>query len=93
MKENVLRGTQFVEEQISNLGREASRLKSVVGDRVEDSIVNARRAVKKGYGTAEDLMDEATHRIKRYPVRSVLGAFALGAFAGWLLFRGRRLLS
>ena len=90
MRENVLRGTQFVEEQISNLGREASRIKDVVGESIEDSIVSARRAVKKGFGTAEDLMDEATHSIKRYPMRSVLGAFALGACAGWLLFRGRR---
>lgn len=91
MRENVLRGTQFVEEQISALGREASRLKNVVGDTVEDSLVTARRAVKRGYGSAEDLIDEATHSIKRYPLRSVIGAFAIGAFAGWLLFRGRRL--
>lgn len=91
MRENVLRGTQFVEEQISNLGREASRLKGVVSDTVEDSIVSARRAVKRGYGSAEDLVDEAAHSIKRYPLGSVIGAFAIGAFAGWLLFRGRRL--
>ena len=90
MRDNVLRGTQFVEEQISNLGREASRIKDVVGESIEDSIVSARRAVKKGYGTAEDLMEETTHCIKRYPLRSVLGAFAVGACAGWLLFRVRR---
>jgi ElaB/YqjD/DUF883 family membrane-anchored ribosome-binding protein len=91
MKENVLRGTQFVEEQISNLGREASRIKSVVSDTVEDSLVTARRAVKRGYGSAEDLIDDAVHTIKRYPVRSVIGAFAVGAFAGWLFSRGQRL--
>ena len=90
MKENVLRGTQFVEEQISNLGREASRITGVVGDTVEDSLVSARRAVKRGYGSAEDMLDEAAHSIKRYPLRSVIAAFAVGAFAGWLIFRGRR---
>ena len=88
MRENVLRGTQFVEEQISNLGREASRIKGVVGETVEDSLINAKRAVKRGFGSAEDLVDEAAHKIKRYPFRSVIGALAVGAFAGWLLFKG-----
>ena len=91
MKENVVRATQFVEEQISNLGREASRFKGTVTDAVEDSLVSARRAVKRGYSSAEDLVDEATHRIKRYPLGSVLGAFAIGVFAGWVLFRNHRL--
>jgi hypothetical protein len=54
MKENVLKGTQFVEEQFSNLGREATRLRGVVTDAVDDSLVNARRAAKRGYNTAED---------------------------------------
>jgi len=90
MRENVLRGTQFVEEQVSNLGREATRLKDVVTDAVEDSLVTAKRAVKRGYNSAEDLVDDAAHRIKRYPLRSVIGAFAIGAFAGWLLLRIRR---
>jgi len=97
MKENVLRGTQFMEEQISNLardasrlGREASRIKGVVSDQVEDSLVTAKRAVKRGYNSAEDLMEEASHRIKRYPVRSVIGALAIGALAGWLFSSARR---
>jgi ElaB/YqjD/DUF883 family membrane-anchored ribosome-binding protein len=90
MKENVLRGTQFMEDQISTLGREASRLKSVVSDKVEDSLVTAKRAVKRGYDSAEDLIDEASHSIKRYPLRSVIGAFAIGAVAGWLFFGGHR---
>ena len=90
MKESVLRGSQFVGEQISNFGREASRIKGAVGDSVEDSLITARRAMKRGYGSAEDLIDDAAHRIKRYPLRSVIGAFAIGAIAGWLLFRGRR---
>lgn len=91
MKENVLRGSQFVEEQISNLGREASRLKGVVSEAVDDSLVNARRAAKRGYNSAEDMIEEASHEIKRHPIRSVLCALAIGALAGWLLFpRGRR---
>lgn len=91
MKENVLRGTHFVEERISDLGREASRLKGAVTDAVDDSLVTAKRAVRRGYESAEDFVDETSHRIKRYPLRSVVCAFACGAVAGWLLFRNRRI--
>ena len=90
MKENVVRGTQFVEEQISNLGREATRLRGVVTDAVDESMVNARRAARHGYSAAEDLIDETSHQIKRHPIRSVLCALAVGALAGWLLFPRRR---
>lgn len=85
MRENVVRGTQFVEEQISNLGREASRLKDVVTDAVEDSVITAKRAVKRGYNSAEDMIEEASHQIKRYPLRSVISAFAIGALIGCML--------
>lgn len=90
MKENVLRETQFVEDQISNFAREASRLKGVVTDAVEDSLITAKRAVRRGYVSAEDLVDEASHRIKRHPFGSVAGAFVIGAVAGWLLLGNRR---
>lgn len=87
MKENVSRGTQFIEEQVSNIGREASRLRGVVTDAMDDGLVSARRAARRGYNSAEDLIDEATHQIKRYPLRSVLCAFVVGAVAAWVLFR------
>ena len=90
MNENVLKGTQFVEEQISNLGREASRLRGVVTEAVDDSLVNARRAARRGYNSAEDLIDDVSHEIKRHPLRSVLCALAVGAIAGWLLLPRRR---
>ena len=85
MKENVIRGTQFVEEQISNLGREASRIRGVVSEAVDDSMVNARRVARRGYNSAEDMVEETSHQIKRHPIRSVLCALAMGAVLGWLL--------
>jgi ElaB/YqjD/DUF883 family membrane-anchored ribosome-binding protein len=90
MKENVLKGTQFVEEQFSNLGREASRLRGVVTEAVDESLVNARRVARRGYNTAEDLIDETAHQIKRHPFRSVLCSLAIGAVIGWLLVPRRR---
>lgn len=85
MKENVAKGAHFVEEQFSNLGREASRFRGVVSEAVDDSLVNARRAAKRGYNTAEDYLEETAHEIKRHPFRSVLCSLALGALIGWLL--------
>jgi len=90
MKENVVRGTQFVEEQFSNLGREATRLKGVVSDVVDDSMVSARRAARHGRSAAEDWIEETSHQIKRHPLRSVLCSLVVGALAGWLLFPRRR---
>ena len=90
MRENVVRGTQFVEEQISNLGREATRLKGVVTEAVDDSMVSARRAARHGYTAAEDLIEETSHEIKRHPLRSVLCAMGIGAILGWLLLPSRR---
>jgi len=90
MRENVARGTQFVEEQLSNLGREATRLRGVVTEAVDDSIVQARRAARHGRSAAEDLIDETSHQIKRHPIRSVLCSLAVGAILGWLLFPRRR---
>ena len=94
MKENVIRGTQFVEEQFSNLGREASRIRGVVSEAVDDSLVNARRVARRGYNSAEDLIEETSHQIKRHPLRSVLCAVAMGAVVGgvvgWLVAPRRR---
>ena len=90
MKENVQRGAHFVEEQFSNLGREASRLRGVVTEAVDESLVNARRAARRGYNSAEDLIEEASHEIKRHPLRAVLCSLAIGALIGWLLIPRRR---
>jgi ElaB/YqjD/DUF883 family membrane-anchored ribosome-binding protein len=70
---------------VSDLGQQASRIRAAAGDAVseaiEDGKVAARRAVKRGYNRAEDLIDEATYRVKRSPLQSV----ALGACAGFLV--------
>jgi ElaB/YqjD/DUF883 family membrane-anchored ribosome-binding protein len=86
----VQRGAHYVEEQFSNLGREASRLRGVVTEAVDESLVNARRAARRGYNSAEDLIEEASHEIKRHPLRSVLCSLAIGALIGWLLIPRRR---
>ena len=77
-------------DSLLNLGREASRLRGVVNEAVDESLVNARRAARRGYNSAEDLLEETAHEIKRHPFRSVACALVMGALAGWLLFPRRK---
>lgn len=77
--------------QVSDLGQQAARMRSAAGDAVseaiEDGKVAARRAVKRGYNRAEDLIDEATYRVKRSPLQSVALGFCGGFLLGAVLIR------
>jgi ElaB/YqjD/DUF883 family membrane-anchored ribosome-binding protein len=74
-------------ERLTEVGDEVSRLKTEASQAVEDRVVTARRLAKRGRYAAEDLIDDAAHRIKRDPLRSVaIGlaiGFALGVLTGW----------
>jgi len=58
------------------------------------AMTEARRLAKRGRYAAEDLVDEASYRIKRDPLRSVAITLAVGlgvgALAGWLAGRSAR---
>ena len=61
---------------------------------VEDYVGAARRAAKHGRFAAEDLIDEATYRIKQRPLQTVALSFGLafgaGALFGWVASRTRK---
>jgi len=65
--------------------RQVSKVRSIVSEAVEDSMRSAERAIKHGRLAAEDLIDEAEHRVKQQPFRSVGVAFSAGVLAGTLL--------
>lgn len=65
--------------------RQVSKVRSIVSEAVGDSVRSASRAIKHGRLAAEDLIDEAEHRVKQQPFRSVGVAFASGILAGALL--------
>jgi ElaB/YqjD/DUF883 family membrane-anchored ribosome-binding protein len=65
--------------------RQVSKVRSIVSEAVGDSVRSATRAIKHGRVAAEDLIDEAEHRVKQQPFRSVGVAFASGLLAGALL--------
>ena len=78
-------------ERLVEAGGEVSRLKNEVSQAVEDGVVSARRLARRSRYAAEDLIDDAAHRVKRDPLRSVgIGlviGFGLGALAVWLATR------
>lgn len=98
MRRNLAKAAMDLGEKAAHLGYEAGRVKSVVSDKVsetiEDSIYAAKRAARRGVYAAEDLADETAYRIKQEPLRSVaitLGVgFGIGALFGWIVSRVRK---
>lgn len=60
-------------------------------DTLEDGVRSARRAVKHGRDTMEDIIEDTQHAVKQKPFGAVGIAFAAGILAGgvatWLGFR------
>ena len=64
------------------LVEEFNTRKQAVSEALEDGKTTVRQFVKRTRNTAEDLMDEASHNIKRAPLSSVAVAFGVGAVLG-----------
>ena len=65
--------------------------KTRISEGYQDAKSATRRLVKRTRHAAEDLMDDFTHQIKHYPLRSVGIALGAGAILGVLVSRnGRR---
>ena len=71
-------------ERLMEAGGEVSRLKTEASQVVEDGVVAARRLARRGRAATEDLIDDAAHRVKRDPLRSVGRGFAIGLGMGAL---------
>jgi ElaB/YqjD/DUF883 family membrane-anchored ribosome-binding protein len=57
-------------------------------------VTEAKRLAKRGRYAAEDLVDDAAHRIKRDPLRSVALGLAIGLcvgmLTGWMVARSAK---
>jgi ElaB/YqjD/DUF883 family membrane-anchored ribosome-binding protein len=88
---SLLEKAMHVGEGLVGMRGEASRLKTAASHAVEDAVTEAKRFAKRGRYAAEDLMEDAAHRVKRDPLRSVAFGFALGlsigALAVWVATR------
>jgi ElaB/YqjD/DUF883 family membrane-anchored ribosome-binding protein len=81
---SLLEKAMHVGEGLVGVRGEASRLKTAASHAVEDAVAEAKRFAKRGRYAAEDLMEDAAHRVKRDPLRSVAFGFALGLSIGAL---------
>lgn len=72
-------------DQIAETAHRASRATAAMTEAFEDSIGMAKRAVKHGCEAAEELMEDTEFRIKRHPLETVIGSFAVGAMVGIVL--------
>jgi hypothetical protein len=77
---SLLEKAMHVGEGLVGVQGEAARLKTGASHAFEDAVTEAKR----GRYAAEDLMEDAAHRVKRDPLRSVVFGFALGVSLGAL---------
>jgi ElaB/YqjD/DUF883 family membrane-anchored ribosome-binding protein len=87
MRDNELRNT-------INSGAKVVERIAATKDDVSDELPEGKDTVaqflKNTHNTAEELLDEATHNIKRFPIGSVVLAFSVGALFGVLISRNGR---
>jgi ElaB/YqjD/DUF883 family membrane-anchored ribosome-binding protein len=92
-EQGVLGRMKVAEEKIAQAGENMGRLRRKVTNTVEDKYDDARRAIRRGRHAAEDLVDEASYRVKRDPLNSVAITFGvglgMGVRIGWFLKRDR----
>jgi ElaB/YqjD/DUF883 family membrane-anchored ribosome-binding protein len=90
-KSSLLGKAMHVGEQLAEVGGEAARFKTAASQAVEDAVTEAKRLAKRSRYAAEDLMEDAAHRVKRDPLRSVALGLAIGvgmgALAVWVATR------
>jgi ElaB/YqjD/DUF883 family membrane-anchored ribosome-binding protein len=72
-------------EKVIKTGLKVEKLKEKASHIIEDSIVDAKRMVKKGRYAAEDLVDDTAHYIKHDPWRSVGVTFGVGVGLGVII--------
>jgi F0F1-type ATP synthase assembly protein I len=62
-----------------------------MADAIDQGTNVIKHAIKRGGDTAEELLEDATQRVKRHPVETMAATFAVGVvvggFLGWLVTR------
>ena len=78
--------------KLAHLGAKAAEGKILAEDLVDIGKRKAQRAIRRGYSTGEDYLDETTYYIKHHPWQSVGVALGVGlslGFVGGFLSRHR----
>jgi ElaB/YqjD/DUF883 family membrane-anchored ribosome-binding protein len=70
--------------QVAESIQKLSRATSAMADAINEGVGVIQRAVKRSGDVAEELMDDATERVKRHPTETIAATLAFGLVAGLL---------
>ena len=78
-------------QQMDDATHNATRAASAVGDVIEDSVIAAQRAAKRGACAATDLLDDTKKCLQLHPRETAAAIFvtgiATGAAISWMMRR------
>ena len=73
--------------------REIPKIRSIVSDAMEDSMRSASRAIRHGRYAAEDVIEQAEHKVKQSPFQAMglvfVAGMLVGGFLSWIGFHRR----
>ncbi len=64
---------------------EPRRIKAAFNHCVEEGVDDVRRVLHRGRRVAEDLVEDAVHNVKKYPLQTVAATFGIAFGAGLLI--------
>jgi hypothetical protein len=82
MAENIL---EKADAQVAESIRKLLRATSAMAEAIDEGAGAIRLAVKRSGDLAEELIDDATQRVKRHPVETMAATFTLGVIVGGLI--------
>lgn len=87
MKDNVFTNAAGAGDRVV---RSFAASKAAVSEALEDGRESVERLLKRTRNSMDDLLEDASHGIKRFPLRSVAVAFGVGAVVGLVVGRSAR---
>ncbi len=70
------------DEQVAESIRKLSRATSAMADAINEGTRIIKHTIKHGGDTAEELLEDATQRVKRHPVGTMAATFTRGVLVG-----------
>lgn len=71
--------------QVAESIHKLTRATSAMADALDEGVGVIKRAVRRSGDVAEELMDDATQRVKRHPAETMAATFAFGIIVGGLI--------